>query len=60
MTKFVEQISMKFRGFILVKMDLAQTVQSTPKYRWKFVYRPIFKMSNIGRYYWWTVISVGL
>jgi len=22
---------------------------STPKYRWKFLYRPIFKRSNIGR-----------
>jgi len=31
-------------------MNLAQTVLkiSTPKYRWKFMYRPIFKRSNIG------------
>jgi len=34
--------------------------KSTPKYRWKFEYRPIFKRSNIGRYYRWTDISVGL
>jgi len=32
-------------------MDLVQTVlsTSTPKYRWKFVYRPILKRPNIGR-----------
>jgi len=33
---------------------------STPKYQWKFKYRPIFKRSNISRWYQWTDISVGL
>jgi len=46
---FVEQISIKFEGFYLIKMNLVQTVlqTSTPKYRWKFVYRPIFKRLKI-------------
>jgi len=32
-------------------MKLVQTVlyTNTPKYRWKFVNRPIFKRSNISR-----------
>jgi len=32
-------------------MNLVQIVllTSTPRYRWKFVYRPMFKRSNIDR-----------
>jgi len=45
----LEQISIKLEGFNVIKMNLVQTVLSTdsPKYRWKFVYRLIFKGSNI-------------
>jgi len=44
--KNVEQISIKFGGFYLIKMSLVQTVlwTSTSKYRW------IFKRLNLGRY----------
>jgi len=50
MKNFVEQISIKFIGFYVIKMNLVQSVLSTrtPKYRCKFVHRPIFKRSNIG------------
>jgi len=52
MKNFVEQVP-KNRRFlrIVLKMNLVQIVlsTSTPNYRWKFVYRPIFKRSNIGR-----------
>jgi len=43
-------------------MSVVQLVLSTntPKYRWKFVYWPIFKRSNIGRKYRWTNISVSV
>jgi len=45
MKNFVEQILIKFGSFHVIKMDLVPTVlsTSTPKYRWKFVYQPIFK-----------------
>jgi len=45
MKNFIEQISKKIRDFYLIKINLVQTVlwTSTPKYRWKFVYRSIFK-----------------
>jgi len=43
MKNFVEQISLKFRGFGLINMNLVQTVLCTPKYLWKFIYRPMFK-----------------
>jgi len=51
MKNFVQQISIKFAGFYLNRMNLVQTVLQTitPKYRWKFVYRPIIKRSNIDR-----------
>jgi len=51
MKTFDEQISTKFGGFYLNKMNLVRTMLllNTPKYRWIFVYRPIFKRSNIGR-----------
>jgi len=43
MKNFAELISINLRGFYVIKTNLVQTL-----YLWKFVYRPIFKWSNIG------------
>jgi len=48
----LEQNSIKFGSFYFkIKFILVQTVlwTSTSKYRWKFVYRPIFKRTTVGR-----------
>jgi len=59
MKKIVKQIPIKFGGFYVIKRNLVQTVLSTsiPKYRWKFVYRPIFKRSIIGGPIYYSVSS---
>jgi len=61
MNIFFEEISIKFGGFYVIKMntvyDTNCAVDSTPKYWWKFVYRPIFKrpiyrsVSNINVFF---------
>jgi len=53
--KLVEQISIKFEGFRLNKINLVEncavdkSTNISAKYRWELVYRSIFKRSNIGR-----------
>jgi len=48
--KFVEQISIILGGFYLNKMNFGKNcvVDKHTKHRLKFVYRPIFKRSNIS------------
>jgi len=44
MKNVVEPISIKFRGFHVIKMNLVQIMLSTsmPNCRWQFVYQTIF------------------
>jgi len=51
MVTFVEQISIKFGSFYVIKMNLVHTVlyTCTLKYWWKSLHWQIFKRLNIHR-----------